>query len=139
MKPRRRLDDLFKKIEIFPIDDLYIQAQWSRYLCVLTSGFLEVSIRAIYSEYAKDKCNAAPNIAKFVSTKLEDFYNPSMKKSLALTASFNQTWEENLRTATEGELKDAIDSIVNNRHLIAHGQDVGISYVNIKKILRKCS
>ncbi len=30
-------------------------------------------------------------------------------------------------------MKDAVDSVVSNRHLIAHGQDVGIGFGTIKK------
>ena len=64
---------------------------------------------------------------------LERFYNPKMEKILNLTGKFNLAWENQLRESTEGELKEAIDSIVANRNRIAHGKDVGISYVIIKK------
>ena len=30
------------------------------------------------------------------------------------------------------EEKDAINSVVANRHLIAHGRNVGVSHVNVK-------
>jgi hypothetical protein len=34
--------------------------------------------------------------------------------------------------------KDAIDSIMNNRHLIAHGKDSGITVARVNDYLRKC-
>ena len=126
---KQRLDNLFVQIKAFA-GDPELQSHWAMYLCVLTSGFLETSVREIYGSYATKQ--AAPNVANFVKNKLEDFQNPNMGKILELTRSFNQEWEIRLRFATEGEIKDAVDSIVANRHNIAHGRSVGITYVRIK-------
>ena len=126
---KQRLDNLFAQIKAFA-GDPELQSHWAMYLCVLTSGFLETSVREIYGLYSSEM--AAPNVANFVKNKLEDFQNPKMEKILELTRSFNQAWEIHLRAATEGEIKDAVDSVVANRHLIAHGRSVGITYVMIK-------
>jgi hypothetical protein len=127
---KQRLDNLFNKIAAFSVEP-ELQSHWARYLCILVSGFLETSVRAIYSEYAKNK--AAPYIVNYVEGRLGDFQNAKMEKILQLTRLFSREWESNLRDATEGNLKDAVDSIVINRHKIAHGEDVGISYVRIKE------
>jgi len=127
---QQRLDNLFNRIAIF-WEDIELQSHWARYLCILTSGFLEVSVRAIYAQYATTK--AAPYIANFVDSQLKGFQNPKMEKILELTRMFNPEWEERLKTATEGELKDAVDSIVANRNKIAHGESVGITYARIHR------
>ncbi|MBD2453540.1 hypothetical protein H6G80_05560 [Nostoc sp. FACHB-87] len=134
MRAKQKLDNLFEKVNQLP-DDNELKAHWARYLCILVSGFIENSVRAIYSQYAKNK--AIPNIANFVERKLDDLQNPKMEKILQLTGAFSLQWESNLRKATEGELKDAIDSIVANRNNIAHGQDVGITYATIKDYYEK--
>lgn len=126
---KQRLDNLFKKITAFSTDT-DLQSHWARYLCILVSGFLETSVRIIYREYAKKK--ATPQVANFVEGKLEDFQNPKMEKILQLTGLFSKEWANELRLETEGELKDAVDSIANNRNQIAHGGSVGISYSQIK-------
>jgi hypothetical protein len=126
---RMRLDNLFAQIGALS-HDLELQSHWARYLCVLTSGFLETSVRAIYGQYARTK--AAPFVANFVNTQLRDFQNPKMAKILELTQCFSPDWEKTLSDAVEGELKDAVDSIVANRHNIAHGREVGISYHAIR-------
>jgi hypothetical protein len=56
-----------------------------------------------------------------------------MNNICSLTREFNATWADQLESDTEGELKDAVDSVVANRHLIAHGRDVGTSYVRMKE------
>lgn len=127
---KQRLDELFKKTTAFS-EDPELQSHWAKYLCILVSGFLETSVREIYSQYAKNK--AAPFVANYVEGQLSGFQNPKMEKILQLTRSFSPQWESDLRKATEGELKDAVDSIVENRNKIAHGESVGITYVRIHR------
>ncbi len=55
-----------------------------------------------------------------------------MRKILELAHLFNPQWESQIKVATDGQLKEAVDSIVANRHKIAHGDDVGITYTRIR-------
>lgn len=126
---KQRLDNLFGQISVFS-GNSELQAQWARYLCVLVSGFLETSIRSIYGEFARR--TASPYVANFVKCELGSFQNPKMGKILELTRAFNPQWANQLEAATEGELKDAVDSVVANKNQIAHGRDVGITYARIK-------
>jgi hypothetical protein len=112
------------------LPDPEVQAHWARYLCILVSGFVESSVREVYRQYARNK--AAPNVANFVEGRLKGFQNPKMEKILELTRLFSPEWEATLRLAVEGEPKDAVDSIVANRNRIAHGEDVSVSYANIR-------
>jgi ElaB/YqjD/DUF883 family membrane-anchored ribosome-binding protein len=126
---KQKLDSLFEKVKDFSADT-YLQSHWARYLCISVSGFLETSVRIIYREYAKSK--AIPQVANFVEGKLEDFQNPKMEKILQLTGGFSKEWASDLRLKTDGELKDAVDSIAHNRNQIAHGGSVGMTYRQIK-------
>lgn len=126
---KQHLDSLFGQISVFS-GNSELQAQWARYLCVLVSGFLETSIRSIYGEFARR--TASPYVANFVKCELGSFQNPKMGKILDLTRAFNPQWANQLEAATEGELKDAVDSVVANKNQIAHGRDVGITYARIK-------
>jgi hypothetical protein len=55
-----------------------------------------------------------------------------MEKILQLTGGFSKEWASDLRLKTDGELKDAVDSIAHNRNQIAHGGSVGMTYRQIK-------
>lgn len=123
-----RLDHLFDQSK--QIEDAELLGHWARYLCVLVSGFIETSIQTILLEYVDNK--AAPEIRYFVSQQVKDFQNAKMNKILDLIRDFSPTIAMNVETATEGKLKDAVDSIVQNRHQIAHGQNMGISLVTVK-------
>jgi hypothetical protein len=127
---KQQLDALFAKISKLPQDDPEIQSHWARYLCIRVSGFLEISISAIYRQYTKDK--SAPFVANYVESQLKNFQNPNMDKILRLVRSFNSLWEEELSEKTKDEIKDSIDSIVALRNSIAHGGNSVITYSKIK-------
>jgi hypothetical protein len=50
-----------------------------------------------------------------------------MTKVLGLVRDFNPAWAEELDGLTAGQIRDSVDSVVANRHKIAHGESVGIS------------
>lgn len=131
---KQQLNDLFDKIDKFPQDDLELRSHWARYLCIRVAGFLEVSIGAIFIQYAKD--TSAPFVANYVESQLKNFHNPNMDKISKLARSFNPLWAEELFEKTEGEIKDSIVSILAHRNLIAHGGNSGITYSKIKDYYR---
>jgi len=129
-RQRERLNYLFKQISAIG-GDIELQSHWAKYLCVLVAGFLETSIRAIYGYHAQ--VNASPKVANFVEVRLRRIQNMNMEAILQLTRSFSPEWADQLEKETEGERKDAIDSILANRHLIAHGESVEITYSRIER------
>lgn len=85
---------------------------------------------AIYREYAQNR--AEPNITRFVETELRGFRNPNMERIIQLIGSFNPGWAKDIKEVTHGQLTESINSIVNIRNQIAHGEDVGIGYPTIR-------
>ncbi|MFC1970617.1 HEPN domain-containing protein [Chloroflexota bacterium] len=126
---KQRLDYLFDQIRSFS-DNTELQAQWARYLCILVAGFTETSVQAILNEYVRNK--AAPSVASYAFSRLKRFTNPKMEDILTLLGFFDSKWRDNTENFAEGKLKEAVDSIMAQRNLIAHGNDTGISYVRIK-------
>lgn len=53
------------------------------------------------------------------STKLENVHN--------LLSRFDPKWGKAVKDATPEEVRDAVISVVSNRHQIAHGRSVGIT------------
>jgi hypothetical protein len=127
---KQQLEHLFKQVRTLSHDDELL-AHWSKYLCVLVCGFLEVSVVEIYSEFARNKSQVS--VANYVQRQLRGFQNPKMEKILSLAGSFNSSWRDALEKATVGELKDAVDSIVNNRNNIAHGKNSDITFGRVKE------
>ena len=66
--------------------------------------------------------------------QVRSFTNAKMGKVLELVGCFSNEWKEELQDATEGELKDAIDSVVSNRRQIAHGQGGRVGDVGLPRL-----
>jgi hypothetical protein len=122
-RQRQRLEELFEKARNFV--DPEVQSHWSRYLCVLVSGFLENSVRITYTEYARTRADAS--VANFVESRLRQFQNPKMGTILELAGGFSPELKQRLGDATNGQLGESVNSIVGNRHKIAHGESVGLT------------
>jgi hypothetical protein len=135
-----RLDRVFETSKA--IDDDEIKAHYSRYLCVLTSGYLEESIKIIIRSYVSNKAHT--NVSNYVNLKTKDITNLNTERLVQFLNSFNSEWRLKFESILNDEEKAAIESVIANRHQIAHGQNVGVSYVsvnawyrNIKKVVEK--
>lgn len=131
-----RLDQLTKRVDnAFAVAeqaaDEEIQAHLSRYLCVLTSGYLEECLRLVITAYAVSA--AAPNVSAYVASKVKTITNINEEKLGQLLNSFSSDWMTTLQTSITFAEKDALDSLIANRNNIAHGQHVGVSYVHVKE------
>jgi hypothetical protein len=120
---KQRLDQLFKVAR--DLSDPEIQSHWSRYLCVLVSGFIENSVELCLYEYSKNASSV--HVSNFVSDRLRKFQNPKMGPILELFGTFNPEWRARIETETRGRLADSVNSIVTNRNKIAHGDSVTLS------------
>jgi hypothetical protein len=106
----------------------------TRHLCVLTSGFLEVAVTEVLAEYATMRAN--PLVQRYVRKNLDQFQNPKLQKIVDLVSRFDPAWGMVFSQRVTAQQKDAVDSIVANRHLIAHGRQVGISLGNMREYYR---
>jgi hypothetical protein len=120
---KQRLDELFKAASA--VADVEMQSHWTRYLCVLVCGFLENSVELCLAEYSRRTSSAF--VSNFVSFRLRGFQNPKMGAILELFGSFSPDWRSQIESVTQGQLSDSVNSIVGNRHKIAHGDSVSLS------------
>ncbi len=126
-REKQKLDSLFQQIA--SVTDIEMQAHWAKYLCVLVSGFVENAFRIILFQYTLSKSHQ--NVANFIDGKLQKITNLNEDKIKQLLNSFNQGWREEFEKNISLEQKSAFDSVIANRHQIAHGRFVGLTYVRI--------
>lgn len=130
---RQRIDTLFGKVA--SVADPAAQAEWSKYLCVLVSGFIEESLRVLLEEYTLT--HASPVIRAFVSREVKEITNCKTSKIISILQRFDPKWESDFldqiqaRSRIIDEIKNSLDSVVSNRHLIAHGKNVGLRYTTV--------
>jgi len=126
---RNRLDDLFNSVGTLGANP-ELQSHWAKYLCILVSGYLEVAIKEIYREFVGQRADR--RVLSFVEAQLNGFQNPNVQKISELAGGFDKDWGKEISDSLDEELRDHINSIVSNRHQIAHGRDVGLSYTRMR-------
>lgn len=110
-------------------------AHWACYLCVLTSGLLEASLKSILTEYVTARSH--PDVTNFVESKLEGITNLNEERVYKLLNSFRPAWAELFRERRTDTQKDALDSVIANRNQIAHGRSVGLTLSRMKAYHRE--
>ena len=106
------------------------------YLCVRTYAFVETSVRTVLLRYVRSVSHDAAT-ENFVHQQLRRNRNLDRDNLVHLLGRFDSHWRLKLREETKGDeikdrLKDSLDSIVNTRNNIAHGDDVNISLDSLK-------
>ena len=132
----QRLLWLIVEADKFGVDQIELRSHWARYLCVLSSGYLENALKDVYGRYVRSRSD--PSIANYVERTLNNIQNPKAKRFVETAKAFNQDWEEALVGFLEADGKrEAIDAIISNRHRIAHGQDSTITLAQVRDYLTK--
>ena len=137
---KRRLDSLYSKVStISTPQDL---VEWSKYLCVLTAGYIEESLRVLLLEFSRN--NSSKEIQRFVDREISFITNCKTERIIEVLNKFDINWastfEKEIKEESpiDKEIKDSLDSIVSNRHLIAHGKSVGMTYSTVKTYYSYC-
>ena len=97
---------------------------------------LENALTELYVEYAQRAASEA--VAAYVRTSISKTQNPKAAKFIETASAFKKEWGDELSAFAEEEgRKDAVNSIMSNRHLIAHGKNSNITMARVKEYLRK--
>ena len=124
---QRKIEELFQDIDqrisnrTLREDDVLV-AEIGRHLCVRISGFLENAVRILYIEYVRRR-RPSPAILRFIELEIDGFQNADMAKIIKLANQFSIDWANDLMLFTEGQIRSSVNSVVSNRHIIAHGRD----------------
>lgn len=107
-----------------------LKAELAKYICILSSGFIEASCRDMVRRYALSK-GSEPTLLTYIESTLRRFYNPDLDRILTLVGSFDADKRNAIESTVDESLSEAITSIVSNRRRLAHGANVGISLAQI--------
>ena len=106
-------------------------ARLSEYLCVRVAGFVEQSTREVFREMARR--GPSQQLSNFVVSRTGRDRNVNSEILCQITGQFDGGWRHQLEVFLGDKNRgDSLDSVVRNRHKIAHGQSVSIGLVQIK-------
>ncbi|MDZ7793925.1 MAG: HEPN domain-containing protein [Spirochaetia bacterium] len=134
-KSKRKIENIFEKIDYLNENDNYdfeLVSHLTKYLCVLISGYLEKSIYLLLLKYSEEKSH--DYIKNYIHNNLKTFTNAKTEKIETLFKKFNDDWVVKLSEIDNyDEVKASINSIIGQRHRIAHGNDSTIGFVSLKE------
>jgi len=132
----QRLRGLFDKAGAACRNDLEMLSHWAKYLCVLSAGFSENSLKEIYGEFVRGAAHKP--VADYANSMLSRIQNPHATIFIETARRFKPDWATELEAFVDSNgRREAINSIMKNRHEIAHGRYSGITMSQIKDYLDK--
>jgi RiboL-PSP-HEPN len=111
--------------------DIKLQTVFSSHLTTLASGHVEISVRAILSEYARIRSN--DQLKKFVHKTISWENSLNIEKVERILDRFDSDWVKKLAAKISLEEKEAINSLKTLRDDIAHGKHNGTGYIVVKR------
>ena len=74
LREKQKIDAIFDLIKRLEADEELL-AHWAKYLCVLTSGFIENSLRIMLTFYAKNR--TTPQVSNYVESCMKGITDSS--------------------------------------------------------------
>ncbi len=113
-----------------------MRSHWAKYLCILSAGFLENAIEEVYGDFVR--VAASKPVADYATSVLSRIQNPNATRFIEVARSFRQDWGVALEAyVNQDGRREAINSIMKNRHEIAHGKYSGITIAQIRDYFDK--
>lgn len=106
-------------------DDDEIKSELACFAAVLSSGLVESACRHSLLSYTSKRANR--QILSYVEANLYFFQNAKTSKIEELLRSFDPDFADRMRSSLTEEELAAIDSVVNNKNNLAHGENPGLS------------
>lgn len=126
---KQRLAATFKAIDGANLGP-ELTAHFARYLCVLTSGYVEQSVKELVIEYCRKR--STDPIQRYVGAQLKKLRNIDSEKLRQLVESFSIEWWRQISGNLPDEL-NSIGSIATVRNNVSHGGDTGITMNTVKQ------
>ena len=134
-RERDRIARIIELGKTIPLDDAERIGHWGRYACIACTGYIEVALRLVIHAHVNKK--ATPEILAYVVRDLEGIQNPKAERFINVLKCFSDKWATEMESffIANQQVKDAIDSLMANRHLIAHGRPCSISLGRVAEYL----
>lgn len=116
---------------------LEMQSHWARYVCVLSAGFVENIVRHSYGAFVR-KNSYSEQVIRYASKQLDEVQNPKAERLVKIARTFDPQWGQDLEIFVGQNYRgESVNSIMSNRHLIAHGRNSNITVGQVSQYLTK--
>jgi hypothetical protein len=113
------------------LGDLRIQAYLSKYLIIMASAYIELSVKEVLGLFCDSRSH--PAIKEFVESTISWENSLNCRKIEEILGRFDKSVWSQLQTELDVEALSSIDSLKTLRDQVAHGKDNGTGYVVISR------
>lgn len=118
--------------------DVELASYFSAFLVVLLSGMYEDCVEHLLALRAAKAGDV--ELAQYVSKTIgEIFRNPTFGKIVEILGKFSQQYADQLRTSVQPQDAQALDNVVSNKNLIAHGRPSQATLRDVEKFHKSVS
>jgi hypothetical protein len=125
----KNLAALCKEAADFP--DLRVQGYLSKYLIIMASSYIEVSLKEVILKYCENKSNKILRV--FVTSAIAYENSLNCNKIESILNKFDKKIWSVLNSSMTEEQRTSIDSLKALRDQIAHGKDNNTGYIVINR------
>lgn len=138
----KEIDNVFSLAESQSDDE--IKSYLANFICIRASGLIENYIKTRISDYSEKK--VPKQISRYLSLKFADITNLKETKLRDVLGQFSQEWQNDFEELIRNnqQLKISLDSLIINRHSIAHGKHASLTlkmvrqyYEDVKTVINK--
>ncbi|WP_262072113.1 MAE_28990/MAE_18760 family HEPN-like nuclease [Stenotrophomonas sp. Marseille-Q5258] len=125
------LDAVFERAKKIDLGESELRADMARHLCILVSGYVDQSIKAFTKEYVEKR--SGPTVVRYVEASNKNLTNLKAEKLTNHLLSFDSAWRVPLAALIADERKSALDSLIDVRHKIAHGNPSDVTIARVQE------
>lgn len=129
------LDNAFRRYDRIDALDFELRADFTQFLCVRVSGYFEVAVKRVFAEHVRTQVPYAP-INRYLAVSLKRLNTVDAGQLYTVAEAFDAEWKKSIKEYVRGGRAAAIDSVVSQRHRIAHGEDSTISHAHLVEYYR---
>lgn len=138
----KEIDSIFSLAESQTDDE--VKSYLAKIICIRVSGLIENYIKTRISDYSAKK--VPKQISRYMSLKFADITNLKESKLRDILGQFSQEWQSDFEELIKNkqQLKSSLDSLITNRHSIAHGQHASLTlkmvrqyYEDVKTVIKE--
>lgn len=126
---QKKLDELFLMVK--NIKEEETQSHLAKYLCIRTSGFLEVAFKNLILEYITGTSHI--EIQNYVNHLIKNITNLKEEKITKTLSLFSHEWSTRFKALISDQQISSLNSLISNRNNIAHGENDTLTFNSIEK------
>ncbi|MCQ2295231.1 MAG: HEPN domain-containing protein [Bacteroidales bacterium] len=127
----KKLDSIISDADKIDKDNVELRSHMAKYICIRVSGLMETFFKRQLANYLQG--STPKPVENYVNSRFKSFTSVNCKKITDTLGLFSDEWVRMFDENLTEPMRTSLDSIVANRHNLAHGKDQGLTLIQVKE------